>query len=81
MISTDCELDSPEHTSRNGFDVAAALLGGRTCNTPGVYHQLSSGFKLKHDRFSVDDDAKVKPMEINPNLNLDVEPSLTYRLN
>jgi hypothetical protein len=20
------------------------------CNTPGVYHQLSSGFKLKHDR-------------------------------
>jgi hypothetical protein len=21
-----------------------------SCNTPGVYHQLSSGFKLKHDR-------------------------------
>jgi hypothetical protein len=20
------------------------------CNTPGVYHQLSSGFKLKHDK-------------------------------
>jgi hypothetical protein len=22
----------------------------RGCNTPGVYHQLSGGFKLKHDR-------------------------------
>jgi hypothetical protein len=25
-------------------------LEGRPCNTLGVYHQLSSGFKLKHDR-------------------------------
>jgi hypothetical protein len=24
--------------------------GSMICNTPGVYHQLSSGFKLKHDR-------------------------------
>jgi hypothetical protein len=22
----------------------------KACNTPGVYHQLSSEFKLKHDR-------------------------------
>jgi hypothetical protein len=29
------------------------------CNTPGVYHQLSSGFKLKHDRLSGDEDVKV----------------------
>jgi hypothetical protein len=25
-------------------------IEGVSCNTPGVYHQLSSGFKLKHDR-------------------------------
>jgi hypothetical protein len=29
------------------------------CNTPGVCHSLSSGFKLKHDRLSGDDDVKV----------------------
>jgi hypothetical protein len=23
---------------------------GEACNTPGVYHQLSGGFKIKHDR-------------------------------
>jgi hypothetical protein len=51
------------------------------CNTPGVYHQLSGGFELKHDRLSGDDDANVKPMEINPNLNLDTAPLLIYRLN
>jgi hypothetical protein len=28
-------------------------------NTPGVCHQLSSGFELKHDRLSGDDDVKV----------------------
>jgi hypothetical protein len=46
------------------------------CNTPGVYHRLGSGFELKHDRLSGNDDAKVKPMEINPNLKLDVAPLL-----
>jgi hypothetical protein len=29
------------------------------CNTPGVYHQLSRGFKRKHDRLSVNDNVKV----------------------
>jgi hypothetical protein len=29
------------------------------CNTPGVCRSLSSGFKLKHDRLSGDDDVKV----------------------
>jgi hypothetical protein len=29
------------------------------CNTPGVYHSLSSGFELKHDRLSGDDNVKV----------------------
>jgi hypothetical protein len=28
------------------------------CNTPGVCHSLSSGFELKHDRLSGDDDVK-----------------------
>jgi hypothetical protein len=30
-----------------------------SCNTPGVCHQLGSGFELKHDRLSGDDDVKV----------------------
>jgi hypothetical protein len=46
------------------------------CNTLGVYHQLGNGFELKHDRLSGDDDANVKPIEINPNLNLDLHPCL-----
>jgi hypothetical protein len=29
------------------------------CNTRGVCHQLSSGFELKHDRLSGDEDVKV----------------------
>jgi hypothetical protein len=28
-------------------------------NTPGVCHSLSSGFELKHDRLSGDDNVKV----------------------
>jgi hypothetical protein len=47
-----------------------------TCNTPGVCYQLSNGFELKHDRLSGDEDVKVKPMEMSPNLNLDVAPLL-----
>jgi hypothetical protein len=50
-----------------------------SCNTPGVDHQLNSGFKIKHDGLSGDDDVKAKPMEINPNLNLDVAPFFAYR--
>ena len=46
------------------------------CNTPGVCHQLSNGFKLKHDRLSDDGDVKIKPMEISPNLNSDIAPLL-----
>jgi hypothetical protein len=42
------------------------------CNTPGVCHPLSSGFELKHDRLSGDEDVKVKPMEMSHNLNLDI---------
>ena len=45
-------------------------------NTPGVCHQLSNGFELKHGILSNDEDVKVKPMEISPNLNLDIAPLL-----
>ena len=48
------------------------------CNTSGVCHQLSNGFKLKHDRLRDDGDVKIKPMEISPNLNSDIAPLLTY---
>jgi hypothetical protein len=33
-------------------------------------------FELKHDRLSGDEDVKVKPMEMSPNLNLDISPLL-----
>jgi hypothetical protein len=45
-------------------------------NTSGVCYQLSSGFELKHDILSGDEDAKVKPMEMSHNLNLDIAPLL-----
>jgi hypothetical protein len=37
---------------RYGFTVAALVEPAtyRECNTPGVYHQLSGGCKIKHDR-------------------------------
>jgi hypothetical protein len=38
-------------------EVINMMLDG--CNTPGVCHQLSSGFELKHGRLSGDDDVKV----------------------
>ena len=49
---------------------------GEGCNTPGVYDQLSNGFKLKHGMLSGDEDVKVKPMEMSPNLNSDIAPLL-----
>jgi hypothetical protein len=55
------------------------LLRGEGCNTPGVCHQLSNEFELKHDKLSGDEDVKVKPIAMSPNLNLDNTPLLTYR--
>ena len=49
---------------------------GEGCNTPGVCHQLSNGFELRHGILSDDEDVKVKPMEMSPNLNLDIAPLL-----
>jgi hypothetical protein len=46
------------------------------CNTLGVCYPLSSGFELKYGRVSGDEDVKVKPMEMSPNLNVDVAPLL-----
>jgi hypothetical protein len=46
--------------SRPHWSVASGLQGHHdTCNTLGVCHSLSSGFELKHDRLSGDDDVKV----------------------
>jgi hypothetical protein len=48
-----CELDNVSLFLKKVFQSEsrdAILLRGEGCNTPGVYHQLSSGFKLKHDR-------------------------------
>jgi hypothetical protein len=38
---------------------AVGCGGEDGCNTLGVCHSLSSGFELKHDRLSEDDDVKV----------------------
>jgi hypothetical protein len=46
------------------------------CTTPGVCYPLCSGFELKHGRLSGDEDVKVKPMEMSPNLNLNISPLL-----
>jgi hypothetical protein len=46
---------------------AATIIKVPLCNTPGVYHQLSGGFNLKHDRLNGDE----------TNLKLDVA-SLLY---
>jgi hypothetical protein len=40
----------------DGFSIT---LVDANCNTLGVCHSLSSGFELKHDRLSGDDDVKV----------------------
>jgi hypothetical protein len=55
------------------------LLREEGCNTPGVCHQLSNEFELKHDRLSGAEDVKVKLMDMSPNLNLDNAPLLTCR--
>ena len=54
----------------------AIPLRGEGYNTLGVCHQLSNGFELKHGMLSGDEDVKVKPMEMSPNLNSDIAPLL-----
>ena len=41
------------------------------CNTPGVCHQLSNGFKLKHGMLSGDEGVKIKSTRASSNSNLD----------
>ena len=36
------------------------------CNTPGICHQLSNGFELKHDMLSGDDGVKINSQERAP---------------
>ena len=48
------------------------------CNTPGVCHQLSNGFELKHDMSSDDEGVKIKSTRASSNLNLSNTPLLAY---
>ena len=48
------------------------------CNTPGVCHQLSNGFELKHDMSSGDEGVKIKSTRVSSNLNLSNTPLLAY---
>ena len=56
----------------------AIPLRGEGCNTPGVYHQLSNGFELKHDMSSGNQGVKVKSTWWSSNLNLGHAKFLTY---
>ena len=47
------------------------------CNTPGVCHQLSNGFELKHDMLSGYEGVKIRSIRVSSNLNLDNAPLLT----
>ena len=47
------------------------------CNTPGVCHQLSNGFELKHGMLSGNEGVKIKSTRVSSNLNLDNTPLLT----
>ena len=67
------------HKSLSSWILGRDSFKGEGCNTPGVCHQLSNGFELKHGILSDDEDVKVKPMEMSPNLNLDIAPLLAYR--
>ena len=53
------------------------LIRGEGYNTPGVCHQLSNGFELKHDMLSGDEGVKIKSTRVSSNLNLDNTPLLT----
>ena len=48
------------------------------CNTPGVCHQLSNGFELKHGMLSGDEGVKIKSTSVSSNLNLGNTPLLAY---
>jgi hypothetical protein len=55
MIVSDDVMSSSSSPSWQQTILDLSLVGGQIVgsgqyNTPGVYHQLSSGFKLKHDR-------------------------------
>jgi hypothetical protein len=54
------------------------LLRGEGCNTPGVCHQLSNGFELKHDMSSGNEGVKIKSTWWRSNLNLGHAHLLTY---
>ena len=56
----------------------AIPLRGEGCNTPGVCHQLSNGFELKHDMSSGNEGVKIKSTWWSSNLNLGHAQLLTY---
>jgi hypothetical protein len=54
------KLDQGEHMLQLcGAANAWVTAPPGACNTPGVCHSVSSGFELKHDRLSGDDNVKV----------------------
>ena len=79
ILLQTCVNNITAHTEKayeNFIYLQNELSMAANCNTPGVCHPLSNGFKLNHDMFSGDEDVKVKPMEMSPNLNSDIAPLL-----
>ena len=65
------------HKSLSSWILGHDSFKGEGCNTPGVCHQLSNGFKLKHDMLSGDEGVKIKSTRVSSNLNLANAPLLT----
>ena len=59
MLKSGCHVSLPLKVFRTeSWD--AIPLRGEGCNTPGVYHQLSNRFELKHDMLSGNQGVKIK---------------------
>ena len=57
------ELSLEPHHLRVPLGASKMIFEPLVCNTPGVCHQLSNGFELKHDRSSGVEEVKVKCMK------------------
>jgi hypothetical protein len=59
MLETGCHVSLPLKVFRTESQDAIPLRE-EGCNTPGVCHQLSNGFELKHDMSSGNEGVKIK---------------------
>ena len=73
------KLSGPVERTQELYGLTAENLESvNSCNTPGVCHQLSNGFELKHGMLSSDEGVKIKSTRVSSNLNLGNTPLLAY---